>query len=117
MGESPICMMFQVHTHWNGHAPHIDLTQRCSPEERDERHASRTEHDLRLFNVVEMMSDRIAVRAAANYRSLRRRGIAIRSTIDMIVGTYCIERGHEMLHDDRDFTPMVKHLCLREFRA
>jgi predicted nucleic acid-binding protein len=40
-------------------------------------------------------------------------GITIRKTPDIIIGTYCIERGHTLLHDDRDFQPMQAHLGLQ----
>lgn len=33
--------------------------------------------------------------------------------MDMIIGTFCIDGGHELLHDDRDFAPMAEHLGLR----
>jgi predicted nucleic acid-binding protein len=59
------------------------------------------------------LDDELAVRAARNYRRLRRRGVTIRKTIDLIIGTYCIERGHALLHDDRDFDPMVTHLNMQ----
>jgi predicted nucleic acid-binding protein len=73
----------------------------------------RIERSLRRFDVVTMLDGALAVRAAANYRLLRSRGITIRKTIDLIIGTFCIELGHRLLHDDRDFDPMVEHLGLR----
>jgi predicted nucleic acid-binding protein len=54
----------------------------------------------------------LAALQAANYRFLRRRGITIRKTIDLIIGTFCIERGHALLHSDRDFEPMQRLLGL-----
>ncbi|HEX8666652.1 MAG TPA: PIN domain nuclease [Beijerinckiaceae bacterium] len=80
---------------------------------RDEAHAARIERNLRQFTVASMLDDRLAVRAAANYRELRRRGLTVRKTIDVIIGTFCLEYGHALLHDDRDFDPFVKHLGLR----
>jgi predicted nucleic acid-binding protein len=80
---------------------------------RDEGHASRIERELREFQIESMLNGDLAVRAARNYRRLRERGITIRSTIDTIIGTFCIERGHLLLHDDRDFDPMVEHLGLQ----
>jgi predicted nucleic acid-binding protein len=79
---------------------------------RDESHATRLERYLRRFEVVAMLDDRIASSAARNYRTLRARGITIRKTVDLIIGTYCIEHGHALLHDDRDFDPMREHLGL-----
>ena len=36
-------------------------------------------------------------------------------TIDVIIGTYCIREELPLLHDDRDFDPMVSHLALKFF--
>ena len=54
-----------------------------------------------------------ALRAADYYRRLRRRGVTVRKTIDVLIGTYCIQHGHELLHADRDFDSMQRHLGLR----
>ena len=79
---------------------------------RDETHASRLAHNMRTFAVVSMLGDKLAVQVARNYRTLRAGGITIRKTPDLIIGTYCIEHGHSLLHDDRDFEPMHQHLGL-----
>lgn len=55
----------------------------------------------------------IAVNSAQNYRKLRKRGLTVRKTIDIIIGTYCIENRLLILHDDQDFIPMEKHLGLK----
>ena len=60
-----------------------------------------------------MLDPDLAVRAARNVRALRGRGITVRKTMDIIIGTFCIERGHQLLHEDRDFLPMARHLGLR----
>jgi hypothetical protein len=49
-------------------------------------------------------------RWARNYRALRAAGVTVRKTPDLIIGTYCIEHGHTLLHADRDFEPMREHL-------
>lgn len=59
------------------------------------------------------VGDRLTVKAAENYRLLRGLGITIRASADLIIGTYCIEHGHVLLHDDRDFEPMREHLGLQ----
>ena len=79
---------------------------------RDEAHATRIERGLREYTVVPLLDDDLAPRAARNYRRLREQGITTRKTADIIIGTFCIERGHALLHDDRDFDPMEKHLGL-----
>lgn len=55
----------------------------------------------------------VAVQSAQNYRVLRKKGVTVRKTIDVIIGTYCIIEGLPLLHDDRDFDPMVSHLLLK----
>ena len=55
----------------------------------------------------------VAVQSAQNYRILRKKGVTVRKTIDVIIGTYCIMKGLSLLHDDRDFDPMVSHLSLK----
>jgi len=55
----------------------------------------------------------IALKSAENYRSLRKKGITVRKTVDMIIGTFCIENDLPLLHSDRDFDPMEKHLGLK----
>jgi predicted nucleic acid-binding protein len=54
----------------------------------------------------------IAFKAAENYRILRKAGITIRKTIDVIIGTFCIENQFKLLHNDRDFEPMKNYLGL-----
>lgn len=58
----------------------------------------------------------VALAAAENYRKLRRRGVTVRKTIDVVIGTFCIVNGHELLHADRDFDPMERYLGLRVVR-
>lgn len=66
------------------------------------------------FRLVPLCGADIAHRAAANYRSLRRQGITIRGTIDVIIATWCIENDALLLHNDRDFGRMKALLGLRE---
>jgi predicted nucleic acid-binding protein len=75
--------------------------------------AMRIERSLRSFAIVPMLGPALAVEAAANYRLLRDLGIAIRKMQYLIIGTYCIEHRHALLHDDSDFEPMRVHLGLQ----
>ena len=61
----------------------------------------------------EMLSLDIAVKTAENYRKLRKKGITIRKTADVIIATYCIENNIPLLFTDRDFIPFVKYLGLQ----
>jgi len=79
---------------------------------RDESHAARIERGLRRYALVPLLDADLAPRAARNYRKLRELGITIRKTANIVIGTFCIERRHSLLHDDHDFAPMEKHLGL-----
>ena len=54
----------------------------------------------------------LALESALNYRILRKKGITVRKTMDVIIGTFCIQYKIPLLHSDKDFGPMVKFLGL-----
>jgi len=64
----------------------------------------------------EMLGKGLAIKSAENYRRLRKNGITTRKTIDVIIATFCIANNLPLLHSDRDFTPMEKHLKLKVIR-
>ena len=80
---------------------------------RSDRDFRRARGLLEGFDVVSMVGPASAVRAAENYRRLRRLGVTVRKTIDVLIGSYCLSRGLPLLHADTDFEPMVQHLGLR----
>jgi predicted nucleic acid-binding protein len=79
---------------------------------RSDREFEVARRKLALVPLLILGSGKIAVTAAQNYRALRARGINVRKTIDMVIGTYCIVNGLPLLHADRDFDPMEAHLGL-----
>lgn len=81
--------------------------------EPDARRALRL---LEPLEFLEMAGREVAIQSAANYRLLRRRGVTVRKTIDMLIGTYCLMHDHEILHNDRDFDVLARHLGLKVLR-
>jgi len=61
----------------------------------------------------QMLSKELAIKSAENYRILRKKGVTVRKTIDVIIATFCIENNLPLLHSDRDFRPVEKHLSLK----
>ena len=55
----------------------------------------------------DMVGFAIAEKGAENYRLLRNKGITIRKTIDVIIATFCVESGFQLVHYDRDFIHMA----------
>ena len=70
-------------------------------------------NDLLQFSVFDTGSAELAMAAARNYRELRRKGITIRTTIDCLIATFCLEYDLELLHKDSDFDAFAQHLELR----
>ena len=56
---------------------------------------------------------KLALHASQHYRYLRARGITVRSAIDVLIGTFCIENDYLLLHQDRDFDAFAAHRGLR----
>ena len=79
---------------------------------RPDRHFRQARQLLQTFPIVTMVGPQLAIRSAEHYRALRRRGVTVRKTIDVMIGTYCIANNIPLLHADRDFDPMVQHLGL-----
>jgi predicted nucleic acid-binding protein len=64
------------------------------------------------LEIVYVGGRKMAIEAAQNYRILRSRGLTIRGSIDLLIGTWCIENNVPLLHNDRDFGMMEQHLGL-----
>lgn len=76
-------------------------------------HFEQAERLLTSVTVLELGGREVAIEAAMNFRRLRRLGVTVRKTIDTIIASHCILRGHALLFSDRDFEPFVKHLGLQ----
>jgi len=70
---------------------------------RDDKTFAQVLRGLGRFELFETGGQDLAVEAARNFRSLRRRGHTVRKTIDCLIATFCLIQGHSLLHRDRDF--------------
>src|SRR6056297_989795 len=55
----------------------------------------------------------LAVKAASDFRFLRSKGVTIRKTVDMLIGSWCIEHDVELLHNNKDFDQIATQLPLQ----
>lgn len=78
-------------------------------EDKDYITAKQVLTSLTVFN---MLNTDLAIESANNFRTLRKRGITIRKTNDVIIATFCIENNHSLLFSDKDFVPFVNYLGL-----
>ena len=72
-------------------------------------------NELSKLPCYDLSNKDLALKGAQYYRTLRKKGITIRKTIDMVIGTFCIENDVMLLHRDKDFLPMSEHLGLKSF--
>ena len=68
---------------------------------------------LTSLTVHDLLGKKLAIKSADNFRKLRKKGITIRKTADVIIATYCIENKVPLLFTDKDFIPFVKKLRLK----
>lgn len=63
--------------------------------------------------VHDLLGKELAIKSANNFRKLRKKGITIRKTADVIIATYCIENKMPLLFTDKDFLPFIANLRLK----
>ena len=80
---------------------------------RDERALRQARLLLQTLSVEPCGGEDIALAAAEHYRLLRARGITVRSSIDVMIAAFCIERDYLLLHSDRDYDAIAAHHGLR----
>jgi predicted nucleic acid-binding protein len=53
------------------------------------------------------------LRAAEIYRTLRRKGVTIRHPVDCMIASVALEYDARLLHNDRDFDHIARHVKLK----
>lgn len=67
---------------------------------------------LSEFEQFDLLGSGNAIKAAKKFSKLRKSGITVRKTNDVIIASYCIDRKIPLLFSDRDFQPFVEKLNL-----
>ncbi len=67
---------------------------------------------LAEFEQLELLGTDRSNKAAAKFRELRKIGITVRKTNDVIIASYCIDEKIPLLFSDKDFKPFVDKLNL-----
>ena len=80
-------------------------------DDKDYKAARKVFEDVTIFD---MLGTQMAIKSADNFRTLRKSGITVSKTVDVIIATFCIEEKLPLLFSDKDFKPFVKHLGLTE---
>lgn len=79
--------------------------------DKDFRAARKVFHDMTIFD---MLGKQMAIKSAENFRTLRKKGLTVRKTVDVIIATFCIDQKLPLLFSDKDFKPFVEHFGLIE---
>lgn len=72
---------------------------------RSDIHYQTAKNLLLDLDVYSLANPILAIKAAEYYRRLRKKGVTVRKTVDLIIATYCIENDIALLHSDKDFQP------------
>ena len=82
---------------------------------RDDKEFKRAKKSLSTLDQYELFGALMVHKCADNYRFLRKRGITIRKTIDLIIATFCIENKIPLLFSDKDYVPFIDLLKLEKY--
>jgi predicted nucleic acid-binding protein len=112
-----------------GLAPHalmdLDEVVTCLPVIQEVLQGFREEKPFQIareamlsFPVVESpMTDGLFLEASSLYRSARRQGLTVRSSVDCLIAACALRHDLEVLHHDRDFAALSRVSALRQRRV
>jgi predicted nucleic acid-binding protein len=70
---------------------------------RSDHEYKNTQVALTALPVHQAGGEKLATHAAQIYRKLRRDGQTVRSSIDLLLASWCLHSDADLLHNDRDF--------------
>ena len=68
---------------------------------------------LTALTVFTLGGQDMALQSADNFRLLRKKGITVRKTIDVLIATFCMRQNLPLLHADKDFDPFHQYFQLK----
>lgn len=80
---------------------------------RNDNHFKQARTTLGTLDHYQMLGADMVIDCANNYRSLRKRGITVRRTTDVIIATFCIKNKFPLLFQDRNFIPFIESHSLK----
>ena len=79
---------------------------------RNDKDYNSAKSTLNTLEQFEILGNNMVTKCTNNFRWLRKNGITIRRSTDVIIATFCIENKIPLLFQDRDFIPFVEKLGL-----
>jgi predicted nucleic acid-binding protein len=84
---------------------------------REDKEYTKAKRALATLDQFELFGSHMVEKCANNYRFLRKKGLTIRKTADLIIATFCIENEFQLMFSDKDFLPFVQYLKLQHVRS
>jgi hypothetical protein len=83
---------------------------------KDDREMNEIKKSLLAFPVFSLKGIDSYIAAAGLYRKCRKKGVTIRSTIDLLISQIAVENDLILLHNDNDFRNIAKVCSLKIYR-
>jgi predicted nucleic acid-binding protein len=80
---------------------------------RNDKQYNQVKTKLALLDQYSMFDPSMVAKCADNFRLLRKTGITVRKTNDVIIASFCIDKAIPLLYSDRDFAPFTQYLNLQ----
>ncbi|MHB8845901.1 MAG: type II toxin-antitoxin system VapC family toxin [Nitrospirota bacterium] len=87
--------------------PRLALTEILQGIRNDEKH-DEVKKSLLTFPAFSLKNSESYLAAAELYRACRKKGLTVRSTIDLLIAQIAIEQHAELLHRDADFDAIAR---------
>ena len=84
---------------------------------RHEREFRQARALLQALKIEPAVDENLALQAAEHYRHLCAARYTVKSTVDILLGAFCLENGYTLLQQDRDFDMMHALRGLRVLTA
>ena len=84
---------------------------------RDDKTFEKIKHIFGSFRMINIDLLDVTNHAIDLYRSLRKKGITIRKTVDCLIASYAILTGMQLLHSDDDFTKIAQGSKLKIYKV
>jgi len=79
---------------------------------REDKDYNTTKKALGTLEQFELFGRPMVFECASNFRKLRKKGVTVRKTADLIIASFCIKNKIPLLFSDRDFLLFTEHLGL-----
>ena len=83
---------------------------------KDDKYFNEIKNSLTAFPIYSLKSTDSYIAAAALYRKCRKKGLTIRSTIDLLIAQIALEHDLVLMHNDKDFQSIAGLSRLKTYK-